>query len=124
MKRLPFPTIQALFLACSTAAAILCAPGCAPDCASFKEEAEQLKADLGACSAGDTCVVVQVSHDCTGALSCGFAVRADKADEAKSEGDRIGGDSASCGQCIQADCVAIKGASCDVGSGRCKIERE
>ena len=98
--------------------------GCTNDCSDLREEAQELKDRVAACSAGDTCVIVfSASDHCTGELGCGFAVQASHVSEAQSEADRIGEESADCTTCAQAGCVDPSSltATCDAASGRCVL---
>jgi hypothetical protein len=100
----------------------LAASGCG-DCSGLRQQASDLKAALGACGAGDTCVMVFPTGDaCTGQLGCGFAVRAGTEAAALSEANRIGAASQGCTECAMVDCVDPHSlvATCDVASGRCE----
>jgi hypothetical protein len=104
--------------------AALWSSGC-DGCDELAEEASALKERLGVCREGDTCVIAaSQSGDCTGELTCGFAVPSDKKSEAEREASRIGEQSLDCSQCVAADCVSptMMIARCDTAAGRCIID--
>ena len=90
--------------------------------ASVRDEAREMKTELGACVAGDTCVrIAGRGRDCTGVLACAFAVRADHAAEAETRARDLAEDSRGHGVCAQAFCDDADEAICDVAIGRCVL---
>jgi hypothetical protein len=106
------------------ALAALGSNGC-DDCEDLAEEARALKQKFAACREGDTCVVAATQKgDCTGELTCGFAVPSDKKSEAEREASRIGEQSLDCTQCVAVDCVSstMMSPRCDTAAGHCVID--
>jgi hypothetical protein len=107
------------------ALAALASNGCGNDCEDLAEEARALKQKLAACREGDMCVIAASQKgDCTGELTCGFAVPSDKKSEAEREASRIGEQSLDCAQCVADDCVSptMMIPRCDVVAGHCVID--
>ena len=92
---------------------------------SVHHEAATMLAEVGACNAGDACVVVAgVEGDCSGLLGCPFPARADRADEARSRSVDIAHRSRGFNECATGFCDGPASAlvsTCDVASHRCSI---
>ncbi len=96
-------------------------------CASFasvRKDAVDLVADVRACKAADTCVMMPAfDRDCTGVLGCPFPIRAGREAETVSRGDDIVERSRSTNECATAFCdtTVRDTAMCDPAAGRCVV---
>lgn len=97
--------------------------GCSgEDCRDLANEASAMRSEMGACGANDTCVIVKgSSNDCSGGVSCPFAVHADRAAEAASRAADIAKRSQDCTECSMPSCPPAQSAYCDHETGRCVI---
>jgi hypothetical protein len=99
--------------------------GCGPDevdCEPLIQEARELKKEFAACSEGDECVLLaQSNDDCTGELTCPYAVNSKVVDEARRRAQQVTDESVSCTVCTNNSCAQVPEPVCDVALGRCVI---
>jgi hypothetical protein len=109
-----------VFILSFAALSFVLTTGCSTDCTDLEREANSLKNELGACSAGDACTTVSVQDDCLGgALVCGFPVPTSKVEDARRRAQELADESRSCTTCATASCAARGEPTCDTTAGRC-----
>ena len=103
--------------------------GCTDDCSSLRDEARALRDEAEACSAGDTCVLVNMyemagENNCLLAFQCEHALNA-RTDLAafRAAALIIDGYYRSCIDCVMAQCTGTETltARCDEAGGRCVL---
>jgi hypothetical protein len=124
------PPFRVAAAALTVLVAAVALPGCARDCEEIGAEIDSLLAEWQTCSEGDTCVLLQppTATDCTGKLSCGFAVRTEVEDEAATEAARLVDEASSgCEACAVAQCPTPVDAYCAIDpetlQGKCTVTR-
>lgn len=89
----------------------------------LRDEARALRAEAETCDAGDTCEVVWISNDCTGALGCPFAVRSEQRAYVIDKGTELAERSRQTNTCAMADCAEPGEPRCDAELRRCVLDR-
>lgn len=106
------------------------AAGCGTDCEKLRKEAKDLRHEYEACSAGDTCQIVDMyeiagTDNCLAGFQCSTAVRQGTDLAAfKSRARAIVDEYKSgCNECAIAGCIGTtnKTAECNTATGRCEI---
>ena len=110
------------------AAALAALAGCDDDCEELSDEADALIERAQACSAGDSCVLVDMyevagANNCLGPFQCSRAINAaTDLDAFRRDARRIADDYDGCNPCVIADCFGASTARCDEAAGVCVAE--
>ena len=107
-----------------------CGEGLFRTCDDIQEEARALVQGRQTCSAGDGCVIVQMSDmaangSCLGAFQCAVAVRADvDLNVFSAQATALNDDYDGCPMCVMAGCMNTQDldACCDTDAGRCVVD--
>ena len=99
-------------------------------CDDMQDEARAMVAVQQACSAGDTCVIVQMSdiaggNSCLGAFQCSIGIGSDvNVDAFSAEAKALSTDYSGCNMCVMAGCINTQDLKtcCDVDTGQCVVD--
>jgi hypothetical protein len=118
--------VRLLVIACVA----LALQACNDDCPELQEEARALRDEAAACSAGDSCIIVDM-YDIAGQNNCLLTFQCHKAVNANTDLDafrrsarRIVKDYSGCSECAIASCFnpEMQIARCDETQGACVLE--